>query len=56
VVTLTVLLSVLLHGVTAAPLSAVYARQVDRMAADVPEKRGGVEVPTSEPEEGGENR
>jgi NhaP-type Na+/H+ or K+/H+ antiporter len=67
VVTLTVLLSVLLHGVTAAPLSAVYARQVDRMAADVPEKKGAVEVPTrvgvsvgvmptSEPEEEGENR
>src|SRR5215216_747590 len=30
VVALTVLLSVLLHGVTAAPLSAVYARQVER--------------------------
>jgi sodium/hydrogen antiporter len=67
VVTLTVLLSVLLHGVTAAPLSALYARQVDRMAADVPEKKGAVEVPTrvgvsvgvmptSEPEEEGENR
>jgi sodium/hydrogen antiporter len=63
VVTLTVLLSVLLHGVTAAPLSAVYARQVDRMAADVPEKKGAVAVPTrvgvmptSGPEEVGENR
>jgi NhaP-type Na+/H+ or K+/H+ antiporter len=63
VVTLTVLLSVLLHGVTAAPLSAAYARQVEGMAADVPEKKGGVEVPTrvgavptSEPEEVGENR
>jgi NhaP-type Na+/H+ or K+/H+ antiporter len=38
VVTLTVILSVLLHGVTAAPLSAAYARRVERMAADVPEK------------------
>jgi sodium/hydrogen antiporter len=67
VVALTVLLSVLLHGATAAPLSAVYARRVDRMAADVPEKKGAVEVPTrvgvsvgvmptSEPEEEGENR
>ena len=47
VVALTVLLSVLLHGVTAAPLSAVYARRVERMAADVPEKQGAVEPPTS---------
>jgi sodium/hydrogen antiporter len=38
VVTLTVLLSVLLHGVTAAPLSAAYARKVEGMAADAPEK------------------
>jgi NhaP-type Na+/H+ or K+/H+ antiporter len=41
VVTLTVLLSVLLHGITAAPLSAAYARRVEGMDADVPEKRGG---------------
>jgi NhaP-type Na+/H+ or K+/H+ antiporter len=46
VVALTVLLSVLLHGVTAAPLSAVYARRVEGMAADVPEKRDAVEVPS----------
>jgi NhaP-type Na+/H+ or K+/H+ antiporter len=46
VVALTVLLSVLLHGVTAAPLSAVYARRVDGMIADAPEKRGAVELPT----------
>jgi sodium/hydrogen antiporter len=39
IVALTVLLSVLLHGVTAAPLSAAYARQVDGMAADVTEGR-----------------
>jgi NhaP-type Na+/H+ or K+/H+ antiporter len=38
VVTLVVILSVLLHGVTAAPLSAAYARRVERMVADVPEK------------------
>jgi NhaP-type Na+/H+ and K+/H+ antiporter len=47
VVALTVLLSVLLHGVTAAPLSAVYARRVEGMAADVPEKQGTIEPPTS---------
>jgi sodium/hydrogen antiporter len=47
VVALTVLLSVLLHGVTAAPLSAVYARRVEEMAADAPEKQGAVELPTS---------
>jgi sodium/hydrogen antiporter len=45
VVTLTVLLSVLLHGLTAAPLSAAYSRRVERMAADVPEKRDAAEVP-----------
>ena len=39
VVALTVLLSVLLHGVTAAPLSASYARRVERMAPDAPEKQ-----------------
>ena len=46
VVALTVLLSVLLHGVTAAPLSARYARKVEGMAADAPEKQGAVELPT----------
>ena len=46
VVALTVLLSVLLHGVTAAPLSAAYARRVEGMAADVPEKQDAVEVPS----------
>ena len=44
VVTLTVLLSVLLHGLTAAPLSAAYARRIEGMAADVPEKRDAGEV------------
>ncbi len=39
VVALTVLLSVLLHGVTAAPLSAAYAHRVQGMAADAPEKQ-----------------
>jgi NhaP-type Na+/H+ or K+/H+ antiporter len=46
VVALTVLLSVLLHGATAAPLSAVYARRVEVMAAGAPEKQEAVEVPT----------
>jgi NhaP-type Na+/H+ or K+/H+ antiporter len=46
VVALTVLLSVLLHGVTAAPLSAMYARRVDGMAAGAPEKQEAVELPT----------
>ena len=39
---LTVLLSVLLHGLTAAPLSAVYARRVQGMAAGTLEKQGTV--------------
>jgi NhaP-type Na+/H+ or K+/H+ antiporter len=46
VVASAVLLSVLLHGVTAAPLSAVYARRVEGMAADAPEKQGTVELTT----------
>ena len=46
VVAMTVLFSVLLHGLTAAPLSAAYARRVDRMSADVPEKRGTVDETT----------
>jgi hypothetical protein len=35
-----------LHGITAAPLSATYARRVEEMAADAPEKRGAAELPT----------
>jgi sodium/hydrogen antiporter len=46
VVALTVLLSVLLHGVTAAPLSAVYVRRVEGMAASAPENREMGELPT----------
>ena len=46
VVASTVLLSVFLHGVTAAPLSAAYARRVEGMPADAPEKREAVEMPT----------
>jgi sodium/hydrogen antiporter len=63
VVALTVLLSVLLHGVTAAPLSAAYARRVQNMGPDAPEKREAVEAPTrvgwvpaSKPTGGGEIR
>jgi NhaP-type Na+/H+ or K+/H+ antiporter len=48
VVALTVLLSVLLHGVTAAPLSAVYARRVRGTVADAQEKQGTGEAPTHE--------
>jgi NhaP-type Na+/H+ or K+/H+ antiporter len=47
VVALTVLFSVLLHGLTAAPLSAAYARRVDGMSADAQENRGAVEEPTA---------
>src|SRR5829696_528344 len=46
VVALTVLLSVLLHGITAAPLSAVYSRRVQGMVAGAPEKQGTGEAPT----------
>jgi NhaP-type Na+/H+ or K+/H+ antiporter len=46
VVASTVLLSVLLHGVTAAPLSAAYARRVEAMPANVPEKGEAAEMPT----------
>ena len=46
VVALAVLLSVLLHGITAAPLSAAYARRVEKMSPDAPEKQGTVELAT----------
>ena len=59
VVALTVLLSVLLHGVTAAPLAEAFARRVDEMPLDAPEKGGRIEVhtrkdslPTSDPKGG----
>jgi NhaP-type Na+/H+ or K+/H+ antiporter len=45
-VALTVLLSVLLHGITSAPLSEAYARRVERMVGDAPEKSEAAEVPT----------
>ena len=46
VVASTVLLRLLLHGVTATPLSAAYARRIEGMAQDVPEKQGAVEAST----------
>jgi NhaP-type Na+/H+ or K+/H+ antiporter len=46
VVASTVLLSVLLHGITAAPLSAAYARRMEGMAADAPEKQGAAQAST----------
>lgn len=46
VVALTVLLSVLLHGVTAAPLAEAFARRVDEGALYVPAKGGRIELPT----------
>jgi hypothetical protein len=41
-----VLLSVLLHGLSAAPLSAAYADRVEKMAPDAPENEGAVVAPT----------
>jgi sodium/hydrogen antiporter len=46
VVASTVLLSVLLHGITAAPLSAAYARRVEGIAQDAPERQGAEEAST----------
>ena len=46
VVALTVLLSVLLHGLSAAPLSTAYAHQARKMAPDAPENKGAVVAPT----------
>jgi NhaP-type Na+/H+ or K+/H+ antiporter len=42
----TVLLSVLLHGITSTPLSAAYARRMEGMATDAPEKQGAVDAST----------
>ena len=47
VVASTVLMSVLLHGVTAAPLSAAYARRVEMLAADAPERSEAAESPSA---------
>jgi sodium/hydrogen antiporter len=46
VVALTVLLSVLLHGVSAAPLSTAYAHRVEKLAPDAPENKEAVVAPT----------
>jgi NhaP-type Na+/H+ or K+/H+ antiporter len=43
--TATVLLSVFAHGTTAAPAIGLYARRVEAMAADAPERRSAVEMP-----------
>jgi sodium/hydrogen antiporter len=45
VVALTVLLSVLLHGLSAAPLSTAYAHRVEKMAPDAPENKAAVVAP-----------
>ena len=47
VVALTVLVSVLLHGFTAAPLSTAYARLVETMSPNASENQGVGEAPTS---------
>jgi NhaP-type Na+/H+ or K+/H+ antiporter len=47
VVALTVLVSVLLHGFTAAPLSTAYARRVETMSPNASENQGVGEAPTS---------
>jgi sodium/hydrogen antiporter len=44
-VALTVLLSVLLHGVSAAPLSTAYAHRVEKMAPHAPENEGAAVAP-----------
>lgn len=46
VVAVTVLMSVLLHGLTAAPLSAIYGRWSDDMHPSTPEKKPATEVPS----------
>ena len=43
--TATILLSVFAHGITAAPAIGLYARRVEAMAADAPERRSTVEMP-----------
>ena len=58
VVALTVLLSVLLHGVTAVPFATAYGHRVERMVPDAQEKRGAVasatrrdSIPTDSPKQ-----
>jgi NhaP-type Na+/H+ or K+/H+ antiporter len=45
VVTATVILSVFAHGITAAPTIGLYARQVEAMDSDAPERQEVVEMP-----------
>jgi sodium/hydrogen antiporter len=53
-VALTVLLSVMLHGFTAAPLSAAYARRVELMSPNAPENEEVSVAPTGDSKEVGE--
>jgi NhaP-type Na+/H+ or K+/H+ antiporter len=46
VVALTVLFSVLLHGVSAVPLSSAYVHRVEKMGPDAPENKGAIVAPT----------
>ena len=45
VVMLTVLLSVFAHGISAAPVINIYARQVEKLDADAPERQDVVKMP-----------
>jgi NhaP-type Na+/H+ or K+/H+ antiporter len=44
-VTATVLLSVFAHGISAAPAIGIYARQVDKLPSDAPERQVTVKMP-----------
>jgi sodium/hydrogen antiporter len=46
VVASTVLLSVLLHGITATLFSAAYARRIEKIGATASKKKGAVKLPT----------
>jgi len=45
VVAATVLLSVFAHGISAAPVINIYARQVEKLDADAPERKDVVKMP-----------
>jgi hypothetical protein len=60
---LTVLLSVLLHGLSATPLSTAYSYRVEKMVTDAPEIKGAVvapvprgSIPTDGPKQAHEER
>jgi hypothetical protein len=44
-VVVTVLLSVFAHGISAAPAINLYAKQVEMMDADAPERQDAVKMP-----------